>query len=169
MTRDILARVTHEPYVYVFDDPLNEIDPSGLWTIGLCGNANGGFWIGGGVQGCIVFDKNGASLTRTLAIGAQTPSAGVSGSLQISDASGAYGLSGPFSYSGLSVGGKNIGGQYAQGKDCHGNDVHVLEGSIGAGPSPGFELHAGESWTSVSPTISYDTFVHLLRQSVILF
>ncbi len=32
-----------EPYAYAGDDPVNESDPSGLWTVGYCGGAAAAF------------------------------------------------------------------------------------------------------------------------------
>lgn len=151
LTLDLLTSITHEPYVYSVNNPLNRDDPTGLMTgtSGLCLNFNGGIDVGGVAAGCVVADQNGLNLTFTLGGGFQTPAAGISVSYQKSDAVDAKALSGPFTYIGASGGLKNVGVQYAYGQDCRGNDVHVGEVSVGAGIAPLIEVHGGVSTTWV--------------------
>ena len=48
---DPLVDVTGQPYAYTGDDPVNESDPSGLATLGVCGSINGVAEIlNGGIQ-----------------------------------------------------------------------------------------------------------------------
>lgn len=167
LTVDPLAAQTQEPYSYTMGDPINADDPGGLWTIGLCLNGSAGLWVGGEVEGCIVFDKNGASLTGTGGGGGQTPYAGGSIGIQVSNANSAADLYGRFNYAGGAI--ALVGGQYASGKDCQDNYVGVIEGSIGAGV-PGGGANGGISYTPfVSSTLSYHAIWQLVRKSVIIF
>jgi hypothetical protein len=40
------------PYVYVSDNPLNDYDPTGLFTVGICVHGEVNFIIHIGVSGC---------------------------------------------------------------------------------------------------------------------
>jgi RHS repeat-associated protein len=89
---------TDQAYSYVGDDPVNEKDPSGRFTVGVCMGASAGiaFGFGGGLSGqvCLVrtvFDPNGEDdigITETVGLSnvGVGASAGVGVYYQISDA-----------------------------------------------------------------------------------
>jgi RHS repeat-associated protein len=81
-TRDPLAPLTKQPYVYAGDDPLNATDPSGWFVGGICFSFAAGFFAGGQTQVCNVTNfQGGYANTKTVGGGLQTPQLGVGVSL----------------------------------------------------------------------------------------
>ncbi len=99
---------TNQPYSYAGDDPVNEEDPSGRTTLGLCGSFNLSLLIfSGSVTGCLTrivtgygpFRYNKIALVVSPAV-AFGPGIGYSGGLlyDISNADALPELGGPFVY-----------------------------------------------------------------------
>jgi len=74
-------------YIYVENNPVNYVDPSGLFTIGLGGNLSAAFIGRVGVTGMAVIDGHGnVGILIAPAIGGGTPSIGGSATLTITTA-----------------------------------------------------------------------------------
>ncbi|MEY9855942.1 RHS repeat-associated protein [Catenulispora sp. GAS73] len=154
ITVDPAVDATRSSYGYVHDNPLNAADPAGLWTVGFCLGGAATFLFGGAASGCVVADSTGnLGVEGTVAGVIGTPSAGISGGEQVSDANTVYDLGGPFGTAGGSIGvpgGPSYTLNYSWGNDRSGcNHVHVFDQSVGWGKGPIAEAHAGESNTSV--------------------
>lgn len=136
-------------YLYTADDPINSVDPTGLFTLGVClgGNSTIGWFLGGILNGCLV-TANFQSLgfTGTAGGGFQVPpGAGAQVGFQWSNANSISQLRGAFGYLGGSV---DLGPH--AGADVFSN-VRVTGVDVGAGvgldvPIP-VEVHGGGSWT----------------------
>ena len=170
--------VNRQPYVYADDDPVDRTDPSGLFTIGPCiGGAIGA--IGGGTgQLCPLIiswdDRNGDLAiggTLTGGGGLQTPTIGLSGTLQLSTARTISQLGKGFWYAGGSIGAgptANASAFWGDNCDAPGGVVTGIDLGIGLKGEPGFEAHAGESYTWTATYLRFNTR-SLRRVAYVLF
>jgi RHS repeat-associated protein len=175
LSRDPLVSQTREPYGYVYDDPLNATDPTGLiclefWdsskchnaltsflsgskTVGVCANVTlSGTGAGGIADVCGVVRFNGGrpvgfGTTETLG-GGGSVGAGATGTVgvEVSNAQKISSLGGWFAY-GTANGGYLVGGSgsVAAGID----DCHrpVVVGGAGVGPGAGVGGQVGVQYT----------------------
>jgi RHS repeat-associated protein len=135
------------PYVYANDNPLNNYDPTGLFTVGICVHGEVNFIIHIGASGCVQGSSSGevggtvaGSLGRAHGIGA-----GVTGGPQVSNAEHISELSGPFA---------NAGGQLGFGPDvtleafgAPGQCGPVVGGGVSGGLGAGEAQWIGGSYT----------------------
>jgi len=135
------------PYVYGSDDPLNDYDPTGLFTIGICVHGEVNFIIHIGASGCAQGSSSGevggsvaGSLGRARGIGA-----GVTGGPQVSNAEHISELGGPFA---------NAGGQLGFGPDvtleafgAPGKCGPIVGGGVSGGFGAGEAQWIGGSYT----------------------
>ncbi len=149
----LLAR-TWAPYNYSLDNPLNQRDPSGRVTVGVCvsGEIALGIRVGGGVCGQVSSSGEiGATATINggVASGAGA-SAGIG--LQTSTAEHIAELGGPFLHLGGSIhaGGGVSGDTFFGGADACGNRVTGGEVSLGVGA--GVDQYGGVSETETIAT-----------------
>jgi hypothetical protein len=137
-----MVNETGQPYAYTGDDPVNERDPNGRATLGLCGSLNGmAGVINGGAGGCLTrtIDSSGEDdigLVGTLSGGAGVGvDGGAAVSVQVSNATSLSQLKGWFDY--VTVAGQDIAG--AQVTVFWNSQLTVygveIGGSIGAGAS----------------------------------
>ena len=155
LTVDPAVDATRSAYGYAADSPLNGMDPTGLWTVGGCGNFAVQFVTSFHAQACLQFDGHGhVGVNATGGAGAGSPSAGTGFSIQGSDANTIDDLSGPFATAGgsMSIGDEYYGGgDYSWGNDSCGRHVHVVDvgGGWGTDLLPGTgEGHGGLSDTT---------------------
>ncbi len=139
LSRDPLVRLTAQVYTYVSDDPLNMVDPAGLWGVRICASVTAGLGMAGTVQVCPIATVNGTSWGFTLTWGGG-PEVTFNGSGGVGVT---FGNEGQFSdYSGWSLTGGGSGGE---GALAAGGDVSVARGScgpivdVGAGWTPGLK------------------------------
>ena len=130
-------------YAYVGNDPLNAVDPWGLWTVQIGGTINLGWGVGAGsFSGGIAFDSSGnvgvyGSVGGGGGIG---PFAKVGGTVAVSGADTIKDLQGPGVQSSISARLPNsIGGSYdvTQFSDQAGNQQVARGFTIGAVAGPG--------------------------------
>ncbi len=135
------------PYVYANDDPVNNDDPTGLFTIGICVHGEVNFIIHIGASGCGQISTSGeAGGTVAGSVGiAQGAGVGATLGPQISNASHISELSGPFA---------NAGGQLGVGPDISleafgapGPCGPVVGGGFSAGAGVGVARWIGGSYT----------------------
>ncbi len=134
-------------YVYANDNPLNNYDPTGLFTLGICVHGEVNFIIHIGASGCVQGSTSG-EIGGTLAGSAglaQGAGAGATVGPQISNASHISELSGPFA---------NTGGQLGVGPDISleafgapGACGPVVGGGFSAGAGVGVSRWVGGSYT----------------------
>jgi hypothetical protein len=165
---DPLAAATSENYNYGSGDPLNRMDPTGMFTIGFCLSASAGAMFGGFGHVCIVGAVNDVDgsfttgFTETGRAGVHTPAVSVGGSIQMSTARSVDQLAGPFAYGGLSItefGG--VGGGIFGGKSCGAPGDHVVGGEVNVDiglaalfPTPlPAEVHGGMSNTLTQSSV----------------
>jgi RHS repeat-associated protein len=124
---DPALALTGQPHAYASDSPLENNDPLGLWTGGLCiGEAAAIFEFA--VSGCLVFDGNGGvGLEGTYTPPGDfygSPAAGLSVTGQISDVQTIDSLGGPFDTAGGSfepiAEGPAFAADGSWGTDAHG-------------------------------------------------
>lgn len=156
ISTDPAVATTREPYGYVYDNPLNLTDPSGLWTIGGCIGA--GFTFGAlhvSANACVVTDFHSVKVTRTALVGPGAGAAiGFAGTVQVSNADRIDDLRGGFATAGGSVGELACANFDAfRGNDRFGRDT-VRGFNLGGGGCVGVvpvEVHGGESFTDIEP------------------
>lgn len=147
-------------YGYADQDPIDNIDPFGLWTvnIGVTGSINipliGPVGIGGSGFAGIAFDGNGDFGAYYGGGGGLGGGAGVAGGLQVGGSNGATicDLRGPFGSLGGS-GGEGIvaGGEGYTGSGSQGQSVTGGNGFIGVGAGTPVTGTGGVTYTYVHP------------------
>jgi len=91
--------------LYCGNNPINAIDPWGLWTFYVTGTASGGALVVGSVQVGIVFDDNGnVGIIEIAAIGGGTPAFGMGVSFGWTDADTIFDLQGEGRQGGFTLG-----------------------------------------------------------------
>ena len=150
--------LTLHKYLYCLNDPINGMDPWGLWTFHVAGTfmmsgVQSGFWTGG-----IVFDDKGnVELMRTVGIGVGSPNIsggitfGATSAQTVYDLSGAgYSVGGGISPGWLSVGGDFIyGGEYWGAEITFSPTIPIL---------PPVEVHAHITGTEVGDFSFYEFY-----------
>ncbi len=146
---DPIEAITRAPYTYGEDNPLNQRDPSGLFTVGICVNGEVALGIRVGVTACGQASSSGevgvsGTVNGGIASGAGT-SAGIG--VQGSNAEHIAELGGPFEHLGGSIhagGGVSADTFYGGSNGC-GNRITGGEASIGIGA--GADQYGGLSET----------------------
>ena len=146
---DPLLALTRAPYNYSRDNPLNQRDPSGLVTVGICvsGEIALGIRIGGGVCGQ-VSSSGEVGATGTINGGVASGAGASAGiGVQSSTAEHIAELGGPFAHLGGSIhaGGGVSADTFFGGADACGNRVSGGEISLGVGA--GADQYGGVSET----------------------
>ena len=135
------------PYVYANDNPLNNYDPTGLFTVGICVHGEVNFILHIGASGCVQGSSSGeVGGTVVGSVGlAQGASVGATVGPQVSNAEHISELSGPFA---------NAGGQLGVGPDISleafgapGQCGPVVGGGVSAGAGLGVSRWIGGSYT----------------------
>jgi len=139
-------------YAYCMNNPIMYIDPSGMVTFGVGGDAAAAFLLRVGISGQIVMDDNGnIGVLISGSAGGGTPTAGGSLSATITNADTIKGLKGL----GFNAGGSaclfpatpGVGVQYTG----NGSDVHGVNISVDWDAKPWAEGHAEASWSFIVP------------------
>ena len=145
-------------YAYVGNDPLNLLDPLGLWTlqVGFSFYA-GGWWLGGQVSFGVVADSHGNAGYYGTVGGGPTVGGGLKAGIggAVSSAPTINDLNGPGA--GVSVvAGAGVGGSFdwSKGTTQAGQTYNSWGGSVG--PAVGAAISAGPSGTSVICQIGPD-------------
>jgi len=139
--------LTFHKYLYCGNNPMNMVDPTGLWTLYLTGTAMGSFGWSGVRQSGIVIDGDGnVGWINITGIGAGSPAAGLGGSVGWTNADTIFDLRG----TGLSLGGSciGLGGEYITGKQRSGELYHGVEFTLTAGTKIP-EIHVQVTHTTV--------------------
>jgi RHS repeat-associated protein len=138
-------------YVYVNNDPLNSIDPTGLYTLQL-GLAAGGIFFGVVIPqfgfGIAIDTQGNIGSYKYFGLGVGIgASATVGGSVQVSNAQTIYDLSGAFNNTAL-YGGAGLGGSvdYFVGNSANGP---VFGGGVTFGGSEGGSVSASRTTTQI--------------------
>lgn len=157
---DPAVSLTLQPYAYASDSPLDNVDPMGLWTGGVCVGGLAAAIFGVSISACVVFDGSGdVGFEGTVSDPGSyygTPSAGVSLGGQYSTADTIDSLRGPFDSAGFSAAplgeGPSVGGTYSWGSDSRGCPVSVDDVGVGLGVEalPFAEAHGGVTDTGVT-------------------
>jgi RHS repeat-associated protein len=169
MTRDPLERETGDAYAYAAGDPINQRDPSGETTVGLCLNAKVNIGpLELGVQGCAQLATSGEIGVNVTGNGgvAGSPSllgGSVGPSVQVSNANHIHELDGKFGYGNYSA---VLGGGVSQtlfggttGSGCSerpifGTDIGLLAGEK-------ISVSGGQSYTKNFHLSIPDVFRHI--------
>ena len=69
ISKDPFDALTHAAYGYASGNPVNFVDPLGLWTAALCAGGLVGAIVGGSLQGCIGIDAKGVVFTGAYGLG----------------------------------------------------------------------------------------------------
>jgi RHS repeat-associated protein len=118
--------LTFHKYLYCGNNPLNMVDPTGLWTLYLTGTAMGSFgWSGVRQSGIVIDDDGNVGWINITGGGAGSPAAGLGGSVGWTNADTIFDIQG----TGLTLGGSYIGlgGEYIMGKQRSGELYHGVE------------------------------------------
>ncbi|MCU1489591.1 MAG: Rhs family protein [Acidimicrobiaceae bacterium] len=135
------------PYVYANDNPLNNYDPTGLFTVGICVHGEVNFILHIGASGCVQGSSSGeVGGTVAGSVGlAQGAGVGATVGPQVSNAEHISELSGPFA---------NAGGQLGVGPDVSleafgapGQCGPIVGGGVSAGAGLGVSRWIGGSYT----------------------
>jgi RHS repeat-associated protein len=135
------------PYVYANDNPVNNYDPMGLFTVGICVHGEVNFIIHIGASGCAQASSSGEVGGTVAGSAGFAQGAGVAATVggQVSNASHISELSGPFA---------NVGGQLGAGPDISleafgapGQCGPIVGGGVSAGPGLGVSRWIGGSYT----------------------
>jgi RHS repeat-associated protein len=135
------------PYVYANDNPVNNYDPMGLFTVGICVHGEVNFIIHIGASGCAQASSSGEVGGTVAGSAGFAQGAGVAATVggQVSNASHISELSGPF---------VNVGGQLGAGPDISleafgapGQCGPIVGGGVSAGPGLGVSRWIGGSYT----------------------
>ncbi|MFZ1007735.1 MAG: RHS repeat-associated core domain-containing protein, partial [Candidatus Sulfotelmatobacter sp.] len=168
LTQDDLMPITHLPYGYAQDNPLNYRDPTGFLTLGVCVSLSGSIIgsLGLGGSGCVQASTSGdVGVTAT----AGPPTLGTPGlsggpGVEITNAEHVSQLAGPFyGGGGSAVDGLGIHGQAFVGEDNCGNII----GGVIAGPAFGAGVAgtAGPSET-IQASISLPSVLEAVEDAV---
>ena len=152
---DPLATSTGARYVYASGNPVTGSDPSGLATLGFCGDVGAAWGIQtGGLSGCLVRTVNTAhdeiGLVGSVAAG---PGLGVDFGggigIQVSNSETLGDLRGPFAY--FTIAGEFFGGAFVTvfwGQNTAGELIYGLE--VGPALGEGAKVSVGVSKTGVT-------------------
>jgi RHS repeat-associated protein len=80
-------------YVYANDRPSVLVDPSGLWTVGICGHLT---WLGVSLGGCIQFGNSGVGFSGTIQNATSGGGFSAAAGVQVTNAQCLQDLGGPF-------------------------------------------------------------------------
>lgn len=161
--------LTLHRYLYCLDDPLNGIDPQGLWTVHVMFSSMFTFGPSLMYQVGIVFDDNdnvGLIITsndphpiegfggREWGLGAGVPAASVGIAIGCTNADEIFDVNGP----GISIGGSvgagwGVGVDYIKGIQRSGEYYHGVEvvPQYGVSAAGLWEVHGHATWTKVIP------------------
>ncbi len=135
------------PYVYGSDNPLNDYDPTGLFTVGICVHGEVNFIIHIGASGCAQASSSGEVGGTVAGSAGIALGAGVGATVgpQVSNAEHISELGGPFA---------NTGGQLGAGPDVSleafgapGKCGPIVGGGVSAGLGAGVARWIGGSYT----------------------
>jgi len=154
-TRDPVFGTFEQPltlhkYLYCATDPVNKIDPTGLWTFYITGTGLASFgWSGVRQSGIVIDDDGNVGWINISGIGAGTPAASLGVSFGWTNADTIFDIQGI----GSATGGSAIfgGAEYIFGKQRSGELYHGFEITIGPTISPayGIEIHTHVTYTKV--------------------
>lgn len=117
-------------YAYVNNNPINFIDPLGLWTSGASINVAGGFGIGGTVGINLVVDGQGnIALQAVYGGGAESPSVSITGNIESTNADSVMDLAG----AGAQTGVDGVEGVVFESGAMFGDGYQGAYGGFGAG------------------------------------
>jgi len=158
-TIDPNLAITDQPYEYAGGDPVNQTDPSGKFTVGICGGAAAGaaVLLGVGISGevCLVrtvFDPNGEDdigITETVGISnvGVGASAGVGLSYQVTNATHLQDLAHWFLSVDVSADvGPGLSGSFFWGKGSHGQSIYGINGGVSLGAGGSAMLFSTYTW-----------------------
>ena len=145
--------LTLHKYLYCTNDPVNKIDPWGLWTVHVGGTAFLSFGWSGVRQTSIVIDDDGnVGWMNVTGLGGGTPAASAGITAGWTNADTIFDLEGMGSATGASAliaGAEYVFGRQRSGKMYHGFDVTV-GGTIS--PAYGIEVHTHVTKTKIYPS-----------------
>jgi len=168
LTMDPQSAQTGEPYAYAGGDPVNESDPTGQDTLGVCGAISGSaLGAAGFVSGCldrtVGTPNDDIGFVGTVGVGGSA-GYGAFGSVfvQVSNADSLDDLRGPFAWFGITIGGGTYGAQAIAFVGNGANNRSIFGIELGAGRA------VNVSGVSSSPFIISGGFettgVHIVRQ-----
>ena len=148
-----------QPYAYAGDDPVNEGDPSGKLTLGICGTFGLGFIVNASYSGCLTRMVNPSNGRGSGMAFVSSPaggfgfdfSANVGVAQSVSNASTLQNLAGPFVFAELGVeagGGAAIQVYFSAPGTQYKQFVYGVEFGVSAGA--GVDLYLGEEKTTVA-------------------
>ena len=143
-------------FAYCSNNPVNNVDPLGLWTISISGTFSGVFGLGISLSFGFAFDDQGnfdwqysyaiPGVDDTAMVGGIGAGAGIA--VQYTKADTVYDLYGPATYIGASVGpGWYIGGDIVSFSDASDPEMTTDGFQIVAGVGVGVDVHVTESYT----------------------
>ncbi|MBW8039617.1 MAG: RHS repeat-associated core domain-containing protein [Planctomycetes bacterium] len=142
--------LTLHKYLYCINDPVNKIDPTGLWTFYITGTGLASFgWSGVRQSGIVIDGEGNVGWINISGIGAGTPAASLGVSFGWTNADTIFDIQGI----GSATGGSALfgGAEYIFGKQRSGEMYHGFEITIGPTISPayGVEIHGHVTYTQV--------------------
>ena len=143
-------------FAYCNNNPVNNVDPLGLWTISISGTLSGVFGLGISLSFGFAFDDQGnfdwqysyavPGVDNTVMVGGISAGAGIA--IQYTKADTVYDLYGPATYVGASAGpGWYVGGDIVSFSDASDPDMTTDGFQFVAGVGVGVDVHVTESYT----------------------
>ena len=143
-------------FAYCNDNPVNNVDPLGLWTISISGTLSGVFGLGISLSFGFAFDDQGnfdwqysyaiPGVDDTVMVGGIGAGAGIA--VQYTKADTVYDLYGPATYVGASAGpGWYVGGDIVSFSDANDPEMTTDGFQFIAGVGVGVDVHVTESYT----------------------
>ena len=143
-------------FAYCNDNPVNNVDPLGLWTISISGTLSGVFGLGISLSFGFAFDDQGnfdwqysyaiPGVDDTVMVGGIGAGAGIA--VQYTKADTVYDLYGPATYVGASAGpGWYVGGDIVSFSDANDPEMTTDGFQFVAGVGVGVDVHVTESYT----------------------
>lgn len=148
--------VGNNMYAYCNNDPVNNIDSLGLWTVSISGTLSAAFGLGISLSFGIAFDDKGnfdwqysyavPSIDNTVMVGGVGAGAGIA--VQYTNAATVYDLYGPATYIGATAGPSwYVGGDIVSFSDASDPQMTIDGFQLVTGYGKGFDVHVTESYT----------------------